>query len=307
MYKYKTVILGDAVPSGTVFIPVGSEQVFTAFKGSALIEGAEIVGGPFQVITNLTTGVPFPTSRRWVQIRATGAGEVIMTQLVQDHIISGVQGGGAPPQPPPPWTDLRLGGDALTIGEAAGLDVRHNATMVVTRTAAGLVVGGPGEWAKWVKFETLTWTRGDNRDLEIITLTPGARHYVVGVGRTDGNESAVNSFNELTAAAYASPSPSSVKILYGQTALGAGTNVPITPIVFGAATVFKYIIKGDGAQGQNVEIYSLPSAAIADWDDTATLLGSATITAPIDPQSVSLVPQITNFNANLTVVAARLV
>jgi len=88
MEKYTTEILSDDVASGTIFDTVGEEQVFTAFEGSALIEGNESMGGPFRPIANLITGVPFPTSTPWTQIRATGVGRVIMGQLIQDHIIS---------------------------------------------------------------------------------------------------------------------------------------------------------------------------------------------------------------------------
>jgi len=81
------------------------------------------------------------------------------------------------------WSDLRSGGTVFTFGNAAGNDIRFRTGMSMARDANGMSFSGSNPWSSWVKFESLGWTRGQNKTLEWIFTTP-ANSMMIGIGST---------------------------------------------------------------------------------------------------------------------------
>ena len=149
-------------------------------------------------------------------------------------------------------------------------------------------------WSSWVKFESLAWTRGDNKTIEWITTQPsGNMMFGIWSDATDENNGA--QYAQAETETYFS-NGTTMWGLYGNngTVGSAGNQALSTSLTSCASQVFKTKMTNDGTSGSWVfTLYCLPSASIADWDDENTVMATATIWGTLAPDEANIMPFIT--------------
>lgn len=191
-----------------------------------------------------------------------------------------------------PWVDLRTGGAALTIGNAAGNDVRHGSGMTGVRDAGGMYFTGASPWSSWVKFESLGWVRG-GKTLQWVYTNPTAA-MMIGVASTATNETSTAQYSQFETSVYYSGA-TSLWGLYGNngTLGSAGNQSQSATIVAGT---YKTIFTNDGGVGGTITTYLLPSSAKTDWDDISNPVSTIVTGGTLNPNEVNIMPGIIPVN-----------
>lgn len=188
----------------------------------------------------------------------------------------------------PPWEDLRSGGTAFTHGNGAGNDIRYRSGMSLVRDAGGMYFTGSSPWSSWVKFESLGWTRGQNKTLEWVFTGPlGAM--MIGIGSSATNESGTSQFAEGEVLAYFSGS-TNLWGLYGNVGTPGSSGSQSANTNFSSGQTYKIKFENDGGNGGIFSFYQLPSADPADWDNENTVLSSFPIGGSLNPDEPNLMP-----------------
>jgi len=189
------------------------------------------------------------------------------------------------------WVDLRLGGDSFSAGNAAGNDIRYKSGMTLSRDADGMYFTGIDIWYSWVKFESLGWTRGENKTLEWI-FTNTDNKMMIGIGSTETDENAIQ-YTQMEIVAYFN-NPTNFYGFYGSDGT-VGTRVTQADSAStGSCTsnVFKIKFLDDGSTGKQFTLYCLPSSAEVDWDDETTPIKDMIIQSTIKPSQINIMPFI---------------
>ncbi len=256
----------DITINGGLFTPS-----MTVLVGGSTVNSMTVVNVN-QVIVNITSGAV----QAFFDITVTNAGgTVVSTGALQIFAT--------------PWVDLRLGGAVLTIGNAAGSNIRHHASMTATRDAAGLFFTGLAPWSSWVKFESMQWVRGTNRTLQWVYSRPTA-NMMIGIASTATNEASAAQYAQFELSVYYA-STTSLWGLYGNngTVGTAGNNAQTVTI--GAGT-YKSIYTSDGGAGGTVTTYLLPSALPADWDNISNPISTIPVAGSLNPAQPNIMPGI---------------
>lgn len=190
----------------------------------------------------------------------------------------------------PPWQDLRSGGTNFTHGNGSGNDIRYRSGMNLARDAGGMYFTGSSPWSSWVKFESLGWTRGQNKTLEWIFTSPSGA-MMIGVGSTAANESSTAQYAQAEVLAYFSGS-TTLWGLYGNVGTPGSSGSQNVSTNFSSEETYKIKFENDGGVGGVFSFYQLPSASPSDWDNESSLLSSFTIGATLNPDEPSLMPFI---------------
>lgn len=186
------------------------------------------------------------------------------------------------------WKDLRAGGDAFSTGTAAGNDIRFRTGMSVIRDATGMSFSGSNPWSSWVKFESLAWQRGQNKAVQWIMTAPNSA-MMIGITSNATNETNTAQYAQSEINAYFT-NANNLWGLYGNNGtVGAAASQNFTTSLPSAAA-YKIVFTSDGDAGGTFALYSLPSAAPADWDDISTLIVEQTIN--INPNEQTIMPGI---------------
>lgn len=192
------------------------------------------------------------------------------------------------------WIDLRSGGDPLTIGNAAGNDVRIASGMTATRDAQGMFFSGSNPWSSWAKFESLGFVRGSNTTVEWIFTNPTSS-MMIGIASDQTNETSTSQFSQFETTAFLQ---SAVQFwgLYGNNGtIGAAGNQN-NPTSITAGGVYKVRFEGDGSTGQTFTLYQLPSALPADWNDQSNIITTFAIGGTLNPSQTNIFPGIIPIN-----------
>ena len=188
------------------------------------------------------------------------------------------------------WIDLRSRGETLTHGNLAGRDIRYRSGMSMGRDAGGVYFVGAAPWSSWVKFESLKWTRGENKTMEFIFKGPSAA-MMIGIGSTATDEGSSAQYSQGETHAYFSSSSQ----LYGF--YGNNGTVGVTASFSGSYSsissshFYKLKIEGDGGAGARFTLYRLPNSAVESWDNEQTVLRTGTITS-LNPDEKTIMPFI---------------
>jgi hypothetical protein len=171
------------------------------------------------------------------------------------------------------WIDLRLGGDVFTTGNAPGNDIRFHSSMSITRNASGIYFTGLSPWTSWVKFESLQFTRGSSTTIEWVFEQDGQS--MIGIGSLITDEFSTSQFVQGALLLYFS-SISNIYGLYGGVPQGVTWSQPSPQAICACPKIYKLKIENDGAFGEQITLYELPSANPVHWDNEATVVYSIT-------------------------------
>lgn len=188
------------------------------------------------------------------------------------------------------WVDLRLDGNAFTEGSAAGNDIRYKAGMSMSRDANGMYFDGATPWTSWVKFESLGWTRGEGRSIEWIMTNPTAA-MMIGIGSDATDESNSAQYSQGETLAYLNSS-TTLWGLYGNNGVVGTNGSQASASSFPVDSVLKIRLTSDGAAGGLFEMFIIPSANEADWDNEENLIKTETIGGTLNPDESNIMPFI---------------
>ncbi len=240
-----------------------------------------MVNSPTSIDVNLTSGVTETSydvvvDNWWIDNTAwTGNGQNLIEVLTST------------------WVDLRAGWDVFTDGNAAGNDIRYRAGMSMTRDANGMYFTGSNPWSSWVKFENLAWARGSGQTLEWIFTTPTAA-MMIGIGSDATDETSTTQYYQSELVVYLQ-NASTMWWLFGNngTPGWAGSQGNSTAIWGCASWVYKSRFTDDGTVWSSIfTLYCLPSAWLADWDNTATVITTFAVWGTLNPDEVNIMPFI---------------
>lgn len=189
------------------------------------------------------------------------------------------------------WIDLRLNGDTFTDGNGAGNDIRYKSGMSMTRDVDGMYFNGANPWSSWVKFESLAWTRGENKTLQWIFTRPSSS-MMIGIGSDATDENSSKQYRQAECEAYFSNS-NTLYGLYGNNGIiGNSVSQQVNTSISGGSGVFKIKFTNDSTINSGVfSIYELPSADENDWGDESNLINSFTNTL-IGADELNIMPFI---------------
>lgn len=181
------------------------------------------------------------------------------------------------------WVDLRQGGDSLP-------NIRTRAGMTVERDADGMFFTGRSPWGSWVKFEDYIFNRNEGKTLEWV-FRPES-YFMVGLGSDETDESSNSQWNQAEWMAYFSSSSywwgmygnSGTSGTYQNQSIGQNIN---------AGGIYKLRMSDNGASGNLIELFELPSATLSDWDDESNLISSVTSVSTADADNLMpfIIPQ----------------
>ena len=191
---------------------------------------------------------------------------------------------------PVPWTDLRSGGNTFSDGNGAGNDIRYRTGMALARDANGMYFTGSNPWSSWVKFESMGWTRGEDRTVQWVFTSP-TNAMMIGISSDATNETATDQYRQGENHAYFQNS-TTLWGLYGNNGTPGGTGNQANTATISASGVYKIKFESDGGAGGTFTLYELPSAAPADWDNEATVVTTFTIGGTLAPDEANLFPAI---------------
>ena len=199
--------------------------------------------------------------------------------------------------PPSTWKDLRLGGDAFTHWNWAWNDIRYRSWMNMSRDANGMYFTGSGPWSSWVKFESLAWTRGQNKTIEWIFTRP-SWSMMIWIGSDATNETSTAQYTEAEVEIYFNASTSMWGLYWNNGTLWSTWNQSSSATLTCASNTFKEKFTNDGTAWSSVlTLYCLPSANPSDWDDTSNILKTLTVWWTLNPNETNIMPFIIPGNA----------
>lgn len=184
------------------------------------------------------------------------------------------------------WQDLRTGGATFTSGTGAGNDIRFRAGMTLNRNANGMYFTGTNPWRSWVKFESAKYTRGNNTTVEWVFRANGA--FMLGIAPLTNNEANNNQYQEAAVLAYFNSS-TNFWGLFGSNTTGTTWNQSGGSAITNGA-IYKVKIENEGANGEKITIFQLPSANQADWADESNVI--KTVVSTNNNTATTLVPFI---------------
>jgi len=171
----------------------------------------------------------------------------------------------------PPWVDLRLGGDLLP-----GLRTDVNTTTI--RDAAGMNFSTTTVNSSWVKFEDQAFSRSGKTLEFVATIEREAFFPCIQSDETDEGSNAQLFEAEIGALIF----PTATIGISGISAFFGNDGTPGVPFTNIQEKLADVLIEGDpykfvfqNETTINFQIYKLPSAAEADWDDISDLVTSA--------------------------------
>lgn len=173
------------------------------------------------------------------------------------------------------WKDLRAGGDAFTMGNGTGNDIRYKNGMNVVRNTQGMRFTGANPWQSWVKFENMQFTRGTGKTVEFILQLHGS--CMLGISGITTTETSTAQYKEGAVLAFFS-STNNLWGLYGSSPTNGTTWNQANSATIGNGSIIKVKIENDGSAGNKVTIYQIPSVNPTDWDDESTIIKSITST-----------------------------
>ena len=243
--------------------------------GSPIIVNSVNVIDDDEIIVNITT--PAVDDIHDVTVTNESGGTTVTSPI--EVVLSG-------------WVDLRLGGDVLTSGNAAGNDIRHNTAFSINRTTTGMSFSGLGPWGSWIKFESMAWNRGDNKRLQIILTSPNdtSGSMMAGIFSDQTNEASTQQYYQGEVLAYFQ----NLNIVWGlfgnSGSPGSAANQQVTTGINGANRVYKLIFENDGGVGSNFSMYQIPDGLPSSWDDTSNLITSFTVGGTLNPSQSLIMP-----------------
>lgn len=184
------------------------------------------------------------------------------------------------------WIDLRLGGDDFVVGQ----DLRLRSGMNMNRDSSGMYFDGASPWVSWVKFESLSWNRGEGRSLEWIFTAPTA-HMMIGIGSDQTNETNNAQYSQAEVQAYFTSS-TNFWGLYGNNGNVGSAGNNSNSANFGSNSTLKIKFEDDGGKGSLFSIYELPNSDASSWDDESNLLKQFNIGGTLNPSQSKLMPFI---------------
>lgn len=189
-----------------------------------------------------------------------------------------------------PWKDLRIGGDSFTSGNSSGNDIRHKNNMTLNRDANGMYFTGQNPWSSWVKFESLGWTRLENKTLQWIFTAPSSS-MMIGIGSDATNENSSAQYAQAEVQIYFSSS-TNMWGLYGNNGnIGSYGNQSQGNSI-SSSGIYKAKFEADGGVGSTLTLYQLPSADPSDWDNENTIITSFQIGGTLNPDEDNIFPFI---------------
>jgi hypothetical protein len=194
------------------------------------------------------------------------------------------------------WVDLRTGGDVFTDGNGAGNDIRYRVGAALVRDSDGMHFTGYSPFGSWVKFESLGWTRGQEKTLEWVMTKPTSS-MMIGIGSDETDEGSSAQYNQMENVAYIGIG--TLGSLYGNngtpgtTGYHTGINISLSSYT---ALKMKFTLDGRSAVPTSpagiFTLYGLPSLGEGDWDNIANVLGSVTIGGTLAPDAANIMPAI---------------
>jgi len=192
--------------------------------------------------------------------------------------------------------DLRDGWCTLTSGTAAGNDIRYKDGITMTRNVSGIQFSWINNWSSWVKFETASWNRGEDKTIEWIFSRPTSNNMMVGIGSLSMNETSTRQYSEAEFMSYYQRNSwwrfRGVYWNRGTPWQGANDTRNVS-LLSCSSQVFKNKITFDGTIWSAVNsVYCLPSGDSSDWDDESDLEYSYTPQSSLNPDEEVLIPVI---------------
>ena len=169
----------------------------------------------------------------------------------------------------------------------------------MSRDSDGMFFTGSTPWSSWVKFESLGWTRGENKTLEWVFSNPTS-NIMIGIGSDATDETNTAQYQQAEVEAYFN-NATTMWGLYGNngTPGTAGNQSNSVAVASGncASQILKIKFESDGDLGDPFTIYCLPSASESDWDDESNVLSTFNIAGSLNPDEVNIMPFIIPQNA----------
>jgi len=194
------------------------------------------------------------------------------------------------------WFDFRLGGNIFSIGEDASSDVEHSSGVTITRTSEGLTFVNPIDWTNTIKFNVLSFNRGDDATIEFIFTYDGSFLLGVGSDAMDPNDSL--QYKQVESGLDFN---SGIRGNNGTLGVLASISYPITVSI---NTWYKLKITKDGGENSTFEVFSLINGDEANWDDESNSVYS--VISSLTPDELNLFPiMLTSQHRTSTIKAIR--
>ena len=198
--------------------------------------------------------------------------------------------------PPSTWKDLRLWWDSFTDWNWAWNDIRYRSWMSMSRDSNGMYFNWSNPWSSWVKFESLSWTRGQNKTIEWIFTRPTSS-MMIGIGSTATNETSTSQYTQGEVQIYFSSSTNMWGLYWNNWTVWSTWNQSNSSSLTCASNTFKERFTNDWTAGSSVlTLYCLPSANPSDWDDTTNILKTFTVWWTLNPNETNIMPFIIPIN-----------
>lgn len=189
------------------------------------------------------------------------------------------------------WKDLRLNGDVFTQGNDVGNDIRYKLGMSMSRDEKGMYFTGANPWKSWVKFESLAWTRGENKTIEWI-FTPALNEMMIGIGSNETDEKSSNQYNQMEVEAYFISS-TKFRELKGNNGTPGKSGKQECKVTMKEQVCLKIKFTNDGTASESrFTLYSLPGTDFVYWDDESTILQSVIVGGTLAPDAEHIMPSI---------------
>lgn len=187
-------------------------------------------------------------------------------------------------------TELSLWNLLSDGNDISGLGIRVHPGMNILQDSEGMHFTGANPWSSWVKFEGMTWQRGQNKKLEWVFTSPTAS-MMVGIGSDATNETATAQYKQGETLAYFQNS-SFMWGLYGNNGTVGSTGNQSNSASLGSFAAYKAVFESDGSNGGLFTLYGLTGNQQSDFDDTGNVLKTFAIGGSLAPDETNIMPFI---------------
>ena len=208
------------------------------------------------------------------------------------------------------WTDLRLGGNVLSIGgENTGSDIEHDEASKLTRKVDGLECfpNGTVSWEGWVSFPIFNFNRVDSTTIEYIiktidTDTAESMLGIAGSGIALPQNTDLRGYQETSV--YYDLNNKFIDIYGNDGTVGTPSTKSFDTGV-NASGHYKVKITDSGTLGCTISVYELADGIQTSWNDETNLVHSEVST--LTPDEIALMPFCLLNDEPTTLVAIRVV
>ena len=195
--------------------------------------------------------------------------------------------------PPSTWKDLRLWGDPFSDWNWAWNDIRYRSWMNMTRDSTWMYFSWSTPWSSWVKFESMSWSRGSNKTLEWIFTAPSS-NMMIGIGSNATDETNTAQYQQAEVEMYFQNSTSLWGLYWNNGSLWTAWNQSNSATIsWCSSQIFKWKFTNDWTAWSSVfTLYCLPSSSISDWDDISNVLKTFTVWWTLNPDETTIMPFI---------------